>query len=198
MDENHANVRVEVRVVDYGDRNEDGEPLQVSHRQEFTRDRLERQDPREFAETVVGLGAEAVYRRLREGVERPGEPLSSFCPRLKFAHSPADLIASDWTDTTIRYDPDDEHDYSEGTELELVYAPTGDVFARARVEATREVPAKDALRTVDELDGSYFTDTLNELTDSLNGYYNDPIDYETQVRVLVLDVLETYDDEVDL
>ena len=195
MDENHANVRVEVRVVDYGDRNEDGEPLQVSHGQEFTRDRLERQSPREFAETVVGLGAEAVYRRLRQGVERPGEPLSSFCPRLKFAHGPAVRLLNGPTDTTIRYDPDDDHDYSEGTELELVYAPTGDVFARARVVAADSgVKASDALHYA----RSYPASSLNELLDSLNRYYEDPLDYSTEVRVLVLDVLETYDDEVDL
>jgi len=197
MDENHPNVHVQVRVVDYGERNEDGEPLQVTHEQAFTRDRIRKQSPDEFAETVVGLGAEAVARRFRGHGERAGEPLSSFLPRLKFAHGPADLLVNEWTDTTIRYDPDDDHDYRPGDVLELVYAPTGDVFARAEVQASRSAEAKDALRTVDDLGGSYSTDTLNALIDILNDYYADPLDYETEVRVLVLDVLETTD-EVDL
>jgi len=73
MDENHPNVHVQVRVVDYGERNEDGEPLQVTHEQAFTRDRIRKQSPDEFAETVVGLGAEeAVARRFRGHGERAG------------------------------------------------------------------------------------------------------------------------------
>lgn len=185
-----SNVLVEVRVVDFSERNEDGEPLQVTHRQEFTRDTLSRQDPRQFAETVVGLGAEAVFRRFVDEATRPEDPLSSFYPRLKFAHGPAENVVYSGVNATVRYELD--LDLSEGDIVEFVHADYGTAFARARVVALETLQASDVLGWIDRQDGRYEANTLDELLTSLNGYYSDPIEWDTDLTAIRFDVIEEF------
>lgn len=115
---------------------------------------------------------------------------------LQFAHGPAENVVYRGVDTTIRYD--DEKDLSEGDVLDLEHADFGTVFARARVVEVRDVEAKDALPTVDDLGGTYEVESLNELLGTLNHYYDDPIEWDTDVRVVRFEVVEEFPEDPDL
>lgn len=107
---------------------------------------------------------------------------------LKFDSGPSTTLAvaqaNDKLAATIRYA--DERGISEGDTIAVLSAHTGEQMGTAEVTHTESQPVRRALNVVDLHWAEYGLQTPDELVKALNGYYDNTITMETEVKVIIL------------
>ena len=106
---------------------------------------------------------------------------------LKFAESPKQtaLVAAEagTVGATVRYNL--EKPIQEGDKIEMVEAGSEEVFAYSTVKHTVDVPLWKVLDLIRVHGAVYGIDYLQELIGELNFYYDDPIDLDTVVTLII-------------
>lgn len=107
---------------------------------------------------------------------------------LKFYRGPSTTLAiadeCDRLAATVRYG--DEKGIEEGDTLRCLCARTGEEIGTATVENTETVRVRKALDVVTGWWAEYGIETADRLADRLNGYYDERITRETDVKVMIL------------
>lgn len=118
--------------------------------------------------------------------ENPESPPSR--KALKFDSGPTTTLAiadaSDRLAATTRYQ--DEKNIEEGEEIDVLAAKGGEQFGVATVEHTEILPAREVLDVVTLWWAEYEPETLGQLLEELNSYYDDEITATTEVKVIIL------------
>lgn len=107
---------------------------------------------------------------------------------LKFDSGPSTTLAlahkTNSLAATVRYD--DEKGISEGDEIDVLSAHTGDKIGTATVEHTETVPVQRALDVINQRWADYGITQPDTLVSRLNEYYDDVITRLTEVKVIIL------------
>jgi len=120
----------------------------------------------------------------------PDENTESTPPRkaLKFDSGPTTTLAiaeaTARLAATTRYQ--DEKNIQEDDEIDVLAAESGEQFGVASVEHTEVLPAREVLDVVSLWWAEYEPETLGQLLEELNSYYDDEITATTEVKVIIL------------
>jgi hypothetical protein len=97
---------------------------------------------------------------------------------------------------TVRYETYDADEVEVGDVADAVL-PDGKSFASLRITRTVVLPIEDARQLIDAFDEQYPADTVDELVDRVNRYYEHDIDLDSVVRVITFEKVASTGIELD-
>lgn len=114
---------------------------------------------------------------------------------LKFGDEPSTTAAiaykNDESAATVRFE--DEKRIGAGDEIQLQYA-NAEPFSEGVVRRVITCPVHDVMTYIRQLDVNYHITSQEKLVSALNYYYDEPIHIDTEVKIIVYEVMEWYDD----